>query len=252
MDRRPSHPEQTARGTEPTGTAGGATRLDVLKTLGDNTRYAIYLELARSPRPLSTADVADSLGLHLNTVRPHLERMREVGLLESRPDSSGAVGRPQKMYELASDAPGLGLEPPVYPMLASMLLQVAVDAGPDVDSVIEAGRRAGARLAHGPRTLGTCVDMTVTMLDELGFDPAAATDGELTAVAFGHCPFADLAEDQPQVVCSLHRGMLEGFCEEISESSGGPAVGSAEVASFSDIGARSPCRVDLASSPPGG
>ena len=53
-------------------------RLDLLKTLGDNTRYAIYLELARSPRPLSTSDVADSLGLHPTTVRPHLERMRDV------------------------------------------------------------------------------------------------------------------------------------------------------------------------------
>ena len=35
-------------------------RLDLLKTLGDNTRYAIYLELARSPRPLATAEIADS------------------------------------------------------------------------------------------------------------------------------------------------------------------------------------------------
>ena len=57
-------------------------RLDVLKALGDNTRYAIYLELARSPLPLATAEIADTLDLHPNTVRPHLERMRDVGLLE--------------------------------------------------------------------------------------------------------------------------------------------------------------------------
>ena len=83
--------------------------------------------------------------------------------------SAGAVGRPQKLYELASDAPSLGLEPPVYPMMAAMLLQVAVDAGPDVDSVIEAGRRAGATLAHRPRTLGTCVEMTVDHARGAGF-----------------------------------------------------------------------------------
>jgi hypothetical protein len=46
--------------------------------------------------------------------------------------------------------------------------------------------------------------------------------------------------------------MLEGFCEEISDASGGPAAGSAEVRSFFDISARTPCRVDLASAPPGG
>ena len=87
-------------------------RLEVLKALGDNTRYAIYLELARSSSPRSTADIADVLGLHPNTVRPHLERMRDVGLLEISADSRGHVGRPQHRYTLAADAPSLGLEPP--------------------------------------------------------------------------------------------------------------------------------------------
>lgn len=211
-------------------------RLDLLKALGDNTRYAIYLELARSPRPLSTADVADSLGLHLNTVRPHLERMREVGLLDSRPDTRGAVGRPQKLYELAADAPSLGLEPPVYPLLSRMLLQVAVDAAADPDTVMEAGRHAGETLAHRPRVGGTCTEKTLAMLEDLGFDPASVFDDGHTTVAFGHCPFAELAEAQPQVVCALHLGLLEGFVDEI---------GAGSVGGFCDLGARTPCQVDL-------
>src|SRR5690349_11673102 len=79
----------------------GAPRLDLLKALGDNTRYAIYLELARSPLPLTTAEVADVLDLHVNTVRPHLERMREVGLLQVHTEGRGSVGRPQHRYSLA-------------------------------------------------------------------------------------------------------------------------------------------------------
>jgi predicted ArsR family transcriptional regulator len=86
-----------------------ANRLEVLKALGDNTRYAIYLELVRSPRPLSTSDIAETLGLHPNTVRPHLERMRELGLLDLKVESRGGVGRPQHRYLLAADAPSLGL-----------------------------------------------------------------------------------------------------------------------------------------------
>ena len=54
-------------------------QLDVLKALGDNTRYALYLELLRAGRPLSTAEIAEALRLHPNTVRPHLERMRIEG-----------------------------------------------------------------------------------------------------------------------------------------------------------------------------
>src|SRR3981081_1213943 len=99
-------------------------RLPVFKALGDNTRYAIYLELARSPVPLSTADIATSLDLHANTVRPHLERMRDIGLLEVGADSRGTVGRPQHRYSLAADAPSLGLEPSLFRMLALLLARV--------------------------------------------------------------------------------------------------------------------------------
>lgn len=211
-------------------------RLDLLKTLGDNTRYAIYLELARSPRPLSTSEVAESLGLHANTVRPHLERMRDVGLLESRPDTSGAVGRPQKLYNLTPDAPSLGLEPPVFPMLARMLLSLAAEAGIDPDAAADAGRDEGRRMAHrAPRT-APCVDAAVRMLDDLGFDPARADDDGVAEVAFTHCPFADLAEAQPDLVCSLHRGLLEGFVDE---------MGGATVVAFHDLADRAPCRSRL-------
>ena len=208
-------------------------RLDLLKALGDNTRYAIYLELARSPRPLATADVAASLGLHPNTVRPHLERMREVGLLDVRPDTRGGVGRPQKLYELSPHSPSLGLEPPVFPMVAQMLLEVVVDAGVDAEPAAAAGRRQGRRLAHGPvAERGGCVDAAVCMLDDLGFDPASVVEDGVTTVAFGHCPFSELAERQPEVVCSLHRGLLEGFVDEL---------GGAEVTAFNDLSHRSPC-----------
>jgi predicted ArsR family transcriptional regulator len=212
-------------------------RLDLLKTLGDNTRYAIYLELARSARPLSTAEIAESLGLHSNTVRPHLERMRDVGLLEARPDTSGAVGRPQKLYSVAPDAPSLGLEPPVFPMLARMLVDVAREAGIGGELAAAAGRDEGRRLAHRRSdTHAPCADAAVRMLDELGFDPARVDTDDVATVAFTHCPFADMAQTDPELVCSLHRGMLEGFVDEVEGS---------EVRSFNSLADRHPCQVEL-------
>lgn len=214
-------------------------RLDLLKTLGDNTRYAIYLELARSARPQSTSDVAETLGLHPNTVRPHLERMREVGLLDAHPDTRGAVGRPQKLYTLSSEAPSLGLEPPVFPMLARMLLSMASDAGLDGEVAALTAHGEGRRLAHRASFSDRpCVDAAVAMLDELGFDPARVDEGDASSVAFTHCPFAEMAEAEPELVCSLHRGLLEGFVEE---------AGGASVVSFNDLAHREPCRAELAS-----
>src|SRR5262249_8882046 len=131
-----------ARGNMPS-----VERLPVLKALGDNTRYAIYLEVARAPAPRSTSEIAESLGLHPHTVRPHLERMREVGLLDVEVDARGTVGRPQHRYTLAPDAPSLGLEPPAFPLLARMLLGVAAAAGASSDEAADVGGEQGRAMA---------------------------------------------------------------------------------------------------------
>jgi predicted ArsR family transcriptional regulator len=252
-------------------TDASTPRLAVLKALGDNTRYAIYLELARSPQPLATAEIAETLDLHANTVRPHLERMRDVGLLQVETEATGAVGRPQHRYSLAVDAPSLGLEPPTFPVLARMLLRLAGHARLDEVDAIEAGREQGqvdgtaalaaAQLADpvpadaapgatsgagaGPAAElgrpaldgGACLDRLVARLDTLGFDPAVVRSEAEASVAFAHCPFRDLAESDPDLVCGLHQGMVEGFVE---------AAGGARVTRFHSLLDRTPCQVSLA------
>ena len=217
--------------------ASGTSRLDVLKALGDNTRYAIYLELARAPAPLSTAAIAETLGLHVNTVRPHLERMREVGLLEQRVGATGGVGRPQHLYALAADSPSLGLEPSPFPRLARMLLRLAAEAGIEGDDAAEAGREQGRTdaLAFEPGT--PCLEALMAQLAEVGFDPEVDGGDQGVTVAFTHCPFRDLAEANPDLVCGLHRGMVEGLVDEI---------GGDQVTEFHTLVHRSPCQVQLA------
>ena len=220
------------------GSDSGAPRLDVLKALGDNTRYAIYLELARAGSPRSTADIAESLGLHPNTVRPHLERMRDVGLLQVEADGRGSVGRPQHRYALAADAPTLGLEPPAFPLLARMLAPLAAASELEPDDVALVGAEAGRAMALAGRTAARqdCVAAITTMLAELGFDPAVVADDDVATIAFTHCPFAELAAAHPEVVCHLHRGLIQGYVEQI---------GGASVERFGTLADRDPCQVEL-------
>jgi predicted ArsR family transcriptional regulator len=218
----------------PDGSA--SVRLAILKALGDNTRYAIYLELARSPSPRSTAEVAETLGLHANTVRPHLERMRDVGLLAVAADARGTVGRPQHRYSLAADAPSLGLEPPAFPLLARMLANAAAAAGVAAPDAVDASREQGRALAAERRTT-PCVSALVAALDDLGFDPAVGGDDEAATIVFTHCPYRELAEAHPDLVCNLHRGLIEGFVA---------ARGDAEVTGFGTLVDREPCQVELA------
>jgi predicted ArsR family transcriptional regulator len=223
------------RDTEHVDHGSVGPRLAVLKALGDNTRYAIYLELARSASPRSTAEVAESLGLHPNTVRPHLERMRDVGLLDVEVDSRGSVGRPQHRYTLAADAPSLGLEPSAFPMLARMLARAAASAGIAPDDAAAAGAEQGRTLAAGRRER-SCARALTAALAELGFDPATVDDGAAVTIAFTHCPFRDVAEAYPDVVCHLHRGLVEGFVEQL---------GGAGVERFATLADRDPCQVEL-------
>jgi predicted ArsR family transcriptional regulator len=240
VSRSTSANSATTAGSDPVGRSAGAPRLDILKALGDNTRYAIYLELARSPIPLSTAEIADMLGLHVNTVRPHLERMRDVGLLAVETEGRGGVGRPQHRYALAADAPSLGVEPSPFPVLARMLLHAAHEAGLDRNEMADAGREQGAADAGQWPAGSPCLDALIVEQAKLGFDPEVIDDAGSATMAFAHCPFQSLADDHPVLVCGLHRGLVEGFVSEfVSE------FGDAEVTRFNTLVDRNPCQVEL-------
>jgi predicted ArsR family transcriptional regulator len=196
--------------------------------------------LARSPRAMATADVADALGLHPNTVRPHLERMREVGLLDVRTEERTSVGRPQHLYSVRAGAPQLGLEAPSLSSLAAQLLVLARRVGADAEDAAEVGRQQGRADAAGHQAAPSCLEALVARLDAQGFVPEVdgSDDGETAVVSFLQCPFRELAEAHPELVCSLHRGMVEGFVD---------AVGGGEVDEFHTLVHRSPCQVSLSS-----
>jgi predicted ArsR family transcriptional regulator len=225
-----------------------AARLDLFKTLGDNTRYAIYLELARSVRPLTTAEIAESINLHPNTVRPHLDRMREVGLVDVEVGGRGQIGRPQHRYSLAADAPSLGLEPPVMPVLARMVLAMADRLGAGPADALAVGAEEGARRAVPYRSAPSSLEALVSDLDRLGFDPvvgdaspatadtADTADDDTAVVAFANCPFGDLADQHPDLVCSLHHGLVAGFVA---------GMGDTEIREFCTVVDRTPCQVTV-------
>ena len=213
--------------------------LEVLKALGDETRFAMYRELAASTTPLCAAELADALGLHANTVRLHLERLREAGLVDVEAIHRGTVGRPQNLYSLAAGAPGLGFDPPAHALLAGLLAAMAEQMGADAKAATATGRAWGVEA--GKRTPSrSCLDSLAAELARLGFEPAADEDvgpDGAARIDFLHCPFRELAEAYPELVCNLHRGLCEGVVDQAGQGS---------VVGFSTLYEPDPCHVVVA------
>src|SRR5207237_4420085 len=145
--------------------------LAVLKALGDETRYSLYEEPSSSTRGLTAAELAERLGLHANTVRLHLERLREANLVSVEPVHRGNVGRPQHVYSLAPGAPGLGFDPPSHTLLSVLLATLAERVGADADDAAAAGRAWGVEAGRRTRSR-SCAKAITAEMARLGFDPA--------------------------------------------------------------------------------
>lgn len=227
--------------------------LPVFKALADDTRFAIYKELGRSPAPCSASELAERLALHPNTVRPHLDRMREAGLVEVEPIHRGTVGRPQLRYSLAPGAPGLGLDPPAHTLLAGLLAALAEQLGADGLDAGTLGRRWGADAIGRRQTSRGCLAALVTELDRLGFDPVESElgrggpDARRVRIDFLHCPFRELAEAYPELVCNLHRGLVEGTVG----ATGRKGAPDGMVEDFRTLIDRDPCNVTVSVGYPG-
>jgi predicted ArsR family transcriptional regulator len=117
-----------------------------------------------------------------------------------------------------------------------MLLRLAASADLSAAAAVDAGREQGSTAAD-QRPAGTCAEALTAELAALGFDPASVVDEHGATIAFTRCPFRELAESNPDLVCGLHRGLIEGFAGR---------RGDARVLEFHDLADRSPCQVEIA------
>jgi predicted ArsR family transcriptional regulator len=180
----------------------------------ERTRSRVEAALRTAPDGLDVPELAQRLGLHANTVRWHLGALADAGAVSSTPHPRAGRGRPRIVYRL-----GPGRETGTrdeYRLLATVLsgTLAASDDGPAAAE--RAGRAWGKFLT--PRRLPLVqVDdaearQTVSaLLTEQGFCPEHG-EGE---IRMRRCPFHELAEAQPEIVCAVHKGLIDGAFEEL-------------------------------------
>ena len=189
------------------------TARDVHRALGDPTRSRLLELLDTAPDGLSVADLARRLGLHANTVRSHLEVLERVELVGRRSAEPNGPGRPAGRF-VALPAGRDERRADEHELLAGALAG-ALDGVADGPALAEAAGRGWGRYlverlppdAPDEDRVGRATDL----LARRGFAPVL--DG--ARIHMHRCPFRELAERHPDVVCALHRGLLNGALEEV-------------------------------------
>lgn len=187
------------------------------RVLAGASRAAVLDVLRRSPSPLGVAAIASAVGLHTNTVRSHLDLLVDSGHVVRGVEPRSRPGRPAAVYE-ATAAPDDGRN---YQLLAEVLAGylISTSARPG-DAAAAAGRQwagAGSRTTddnpHSSIPDGDGVAQVLRMLANTGFAPELTSDGR--SIRLHHCPFRELAQAYPQVVCGAHLGIMQGALAEL-------------------------------------
>lgn len=169
---------------------------------GERQRTAILDAIRESADGLDTAQVAALVGLHPNTVRWHLSRLEEASLLRSSPERRASRGRPAVVFRPTAEGVVAGRDE--YRLLAMMLTETLARDSAAEGRVYESGARWGRHLHEA-----SPASSVAELLDREGFD--AEETGQ--RIEMRRCPFYALAEGAPHVICSLHRGIIDGALE---------------------------------------
>jgi predicted ArsR family transcriptional regulator len=187
---------------------------DVHRALADPSRARIVDELQGEHDALDAQELSRRLGLHANTVRWHLGVLGDAGVVSAERAPRSTPGRPRTVYRLSPEATAADRDE--FRLLASVLTTALASDPGAVAKAERAGRQWGRYLAprrppSSPLSDEEAVEEVVRLLDEQGFAPERVNGN----IRLRRCPFLELAEQHPQVVCSVHRGLIAGALDEL-------------------------------------
>lgn len=179
-------------------------------------RTEVLTLLRQDHRPLTVAEVAEALDVHVNTARFHLDGLVEDGLAERTSESRDTRGRPRILYTSEGVVPG----PRSYELLSEMLVGLVSSLGEADSTTLELGKAWGRHLVERPAP-SERVDATEAlarldaMLAALGFSPEVSATRKGIDVRLHNCPFREVAQEHTDVVCALHLGLMHGALDEL-------------------------------------
>lgn len=176
------------------------------KALADPSRFKLFRHIVETSSPTSVAELTSLLGFNHNAIRQHLAVLTEAGLIAEFDETRSTRGRPRKQYVARADAlSAFGSISGSYERLAEMLLELATSNSDPYEVGFQTGSARPIPVAE--RETSAALALQRRLSDD-GFDPILVRS---EAIKLQNCPFADVASQNPKVVCELHRGLIDGY-----------------------------------------
>ena len=206
-------------------TASGAEILRRHRALADPSRARILAELTDAGR-LDAREVAERVGLHVNTARVHLNVLAEAGLVASETLRTRARGRPRIAYRPTVEVGDEGSRR--YRLLAEILTALVARFGPGAAELEEIGEAWGRYFVEAPPSARLseeeAVAKVVELLAEVGFEPRLDRDRRGKKILMRPCPFLELARSHQDVICPIHLGLMRGALAELGAATRATAL----------------------------
>jgi len=182
--------------------------------LNDPLRLALFQYVTGQTAAVSRDQAAAAMGVGRETAAFHLDRLADQGLLDvtfrrlSGKQGPGA-GRPAKLYRRSAREVEVSLPPRRYDIAARLFAEALATTNPakaltEVSGAFGESLGARARERAGTRRL---IENAVDVLESQGYEPSI-TDDQIT---LQNCPFAALAQDHHNVVCTMNRALIDGL-----------------------------------------
>jgi predicted ArsR family transcriptional regulator len=219
------------------------TRLESVGVLAEPVRRALYRYVVGQPGAVSRDEAADAVALPRHTVKFHLDRLVEGGLLDVEfrrltGRSGPGAGRPSKLYRRAAQEVSVSLPERRYDLVGEVLAD-AVDRSlasqvPVADTLHDAAHEHGRRLVErfreqqgqpseaseepgptrpAPAQAAPASDPSRSCAADLlagqGYEPRTTPEG----ISLANCPFDRLAEQHTALVCGLNLALIEGVVD---------------------------------------
>ncbi|MFZ0832002.1 MAG: transcriptional regulator [Mycobacterium sp.] len=202
-------------------------------------RERILRSVREHEHAVDAVEIASEFGLHVTTVRFHLNTLCDAGAVVRTRLKGPGPGRPRTGYEPAEER----LD---YQTLAEVLaMELGSSAQTRARRARNAGRRWAARMSRGASTdladttsdhpLDRAVGRATVAFAKMGFAPeiATATNPPMPSSASSEpttarerlirlhaCPVRDFARSHPEVVCEIHLGLLAGLLADPASQGG--------------------------------